>query len=89
MCARAGVASRVWREGWPPRRTLAILALLTQPLGARLLKGVVVALVPRDRAVVEMEDVGAHRVKEGARVAHHNERLVPALQVLLEPQHGV
>ena len=64
-------------------------ALLLELVGARGLEGVVVALVPRDRAVVEVEHVRADRVQKGARVRDDHERLAPALQVLLEPQHRV
>ena len=64
-------------------------ALLLELVGARGLEGVVVALVPRDRAVVEVEHVRADRVQKGARVRDDHERLAPPLQVLLEPQHRV
>ena len=44
---------------------------------------------PRDRAVVEVQHVGADGVEEGPGVAHHHEALLPPLKVLLEPEHRV
>mmetsp|Transcript_5424 Transcript_5424/g.10351 ORF Transcript_5424/g.10351 Transcript_5424/m.10351 type:complete len:318 (-) Transcript_5424:233-1186(-) len=38
--------------------------------------------------VVQVYDVCAHRVQEVSVVRHNDERLLPALQVLLQPEHG-
>ena len=38
--------------------------------------------------IVEVDHVRRDRVQESPVVRHHNERLLPAGEVLLEPEHG-
>ena len=46
-------------------------------------------LAPLDLLLLEVKDVGAHPIEEGARVRHHHRRLVPPLQVFFQPEHRV
>ena len=56
---------------------------------ARLDEVVVGPAVVRERARVQVDDVGAHGVEKVARVRHHDHRAVPLQQLVLQPQHGV
>ena len=61
--------------------------VVLEPLGARALEAVVVAIVGDELLLVDVHDVVAHVVQQVAIVAHHQQRVAEALQVLGEPQH--
>ena len=63
--------------------------LLLQGELRRLVPEAVVAGKERTLLEVDIHGVGAHRVEEVAVVAHYEHRVLKALQVVLEPHHGV
>ncbi len=61
--------------------------IVLEPLGARALEAVVVAVVGDELLLIDVDDVIAHVVQQVAIVAHHQERVAEAPQMLGEPQH--
>ena len=61
--------------------------VVLEPLGARALEAVVVAVVGDELLLVDVHDMVAHVVQQVAIVAHHQQRVAEALQVLGEPEH--
>ena len=60
-----------------------------QHLRARALEVIIVALVPCDGLVEEVEHVCADVVQKGSRVRDDDEGLAPSLKVGLQPEHRV
>ena len=45
--------------------------------------------VPLELLVMQVQRVGADRVQEVTCVRDHDQRVIPSLEVLLQPDHGV
>ena len=61
--------------------------VVLEPLGAGALEAVVVAVVGDELLLVDVHDVVAHVVQQVAIVAHHQQRVAEAPQMLGQPQH--
>ena len=75
-------------------RALGLLLLLLpdqkrHALGAGFFEKVVVALVGGQRLRLEVQDIGDHRVKQGAVVADDQDRPAVGLEIGLQPQRGL
>mmetsp|Transcript_49149 Transcript_49149/g.122141 ORF Transcript_49149/g.122141 Transcript_49149/m.122141 type:complete len:288 (-) Transcript_49149:275-1138(-) len=68
---------------------LELLLVLLKPRGVHLLEDLVVARVVHELLLPAVQDVGADGREEVAIVRDDDDRVLPLLQVALEPDHGV